>query len=116
MANIEIEKYLTLGASTPLIATSYQVALDEDFTQIIDEIHESVEHKMYWNTPLPKIDGNGFYSDETQIYARVKLFLKNDDGTLFAPDDWYVLPMQSQVDYNLEHRTFTGQFSEEDLI
>ena len=113
---LEIEKYLTLGASTPLIATSYQVALDEDFTQIIDEIHESVEHKMYWNTPLPKIDGNGFYSDETQIYARVKLFLKNDDGTLFAPDDWYVLPMQSQVDYNLEHRTFTGQFSEEDLI
>ena len=116
MANIEINKYLTLGASTPLIATSYQVALDKNFTQIIDEIHKSEEHKLFWSTPLPKINASGFYGNETAIYARVRLFLKDDKGNLFAPDDWYVLPVMSQVDYSNKHKIFTGEVSESDLI
>ena len=117
MASIEIKKYLTLGASTPLMATSYQVALDKDFTQIVDEIHKSEEHKLFWSTPLPRRNGQGgFYGNETRLYARVKLFLKDDNGVLFAPDDWYVLPVMSQVEYSNRHRTFTGEVSEDDIF
>lgn len=115
MANIEIQKYLTLGNNTPLIATSYQVALDSDFTNIIDEIVESREFKLKWYTPLLKNDGSGrCYGDEETLYARVKLFLEDDDGELYAPDDWFVLPVESQIDFNLAHRTYT--YEEETII
>lgn len=111
MAKITIGKYLTLGADTPLVATSYQVALDKDFTQIVDEIHESEEYKLEWSTPLPKIDGIGFYSDEI-LYTRVRLFLRDSKGNLYAPDDWYVLPVASQPIYNKAHETFTGEIDD----
>lgn len=108
MANIIIEKYITLGNSTPLAATSYQIALDPDFTEIVDEIHMSEEFKLKWWSPLPKIDGTGFYSDETSLYARVKLFLRDDNGVLYAPGDWFVLDEANQVEWNEQHRTITG--------
>lgn len=109
MAKIEIKKYLSLGASTPLVATSYQIALDSNFTQIVDEIHQSEEYKLEWSSPLPKINGTGFYSDETALYARIRLFLRDENDILYAPDDWYVLPVMSQPAYNKLHETITGE-------
>lgn len=109
MANIEIKKYLSLGASTPLVATSYQVALDSNFTLIVDEIHQSEEYKLAWNTPLPKRDGTGFYSDEVELHARIRLFLRDENEVLYAPDDWYVLPVMNQVAYSKLHETITGE-------
>lgn len=108
MAHIKIQKYITLGNSSPLAATSYQIALDSEFTQIIDEIHMSEEFKLQWWSALPKIDGPGFYSDETALYARVKLFLRDDDGVLYAPGDWFVINEANQVEWNEQHRTITG--------
>ena len=110
MARITIKKYLSLGADTPLVATSYQVALDSNFTEIIDEIHQSEEFKLEWFTPLPKRDGSGkFYSDETELHARVRLFLRDENNELYAPDDWYILPIMSQPAYNKLHETITGE-------
>lgn len=109
MAKIEILKYLSLGAETPLVATSYQIALDADFTQIVDEIHESIEHRLLWETTLPKRDGTGFYSDEETLHSRVRLFLRDENGALYAPDDWYLLPVQSQPAYSKQFETITGE-------
>lgn len=109
MAKIEIKNYLSLGANTPLIATSYQIALDDKFTQIVDEIHQSEEHKLEWSSPLPKINGTGFYSDQTVLHSRVRLFLRDENDILYAPDDWFVLPVMSQPEYNKQHETITGE-------
>lgn len=107
MAHIIIEKYLTLGSGSSLAATSYQVAKDPEFTEIIDEIHESREFRLKWWTPLPNNEG-GFYKDLTELYARVKLFREDDNGNLYATDDWFNLPMANQVEWNEAHRVFTG--------
>ena len=113
MAKIVINNYLSLGASTPLVATSYQVALDANFTEIIDEIHQSEEFKLEWSTPLPKRDGSGkFYSDEIALHARVKLFLRDENDELYAPDDWFVLPVMSQSAYSKLHETITGEIDD----
>ena len=107
MAHIEIEKYLTLGSGSSLAAASYQVATDSLFTNIIDEIHESREFRLKWWTPLPKPNG-GFHKDLTELYARVKLFREDDNGNLYATDDWFVLPVANQVEWNEARRVFTG--------
>ena len=107
MAHIIIENYLTLGSGSSLAATSYQVAKDPEFTKIIDEIHESREFRLKWWTPLPK-PGGGFYSDEIELYARVKLFREDVYVNLYATDDSFVLPIAKQVDVNLAHKKFTG--------
>ena len=107
MAHIIIENYLTLGSGSSLAATSYQVAKDSEFTEIIDEIHESREFRLKWWTPLPK-PGGGFYSDEIELHARVKLFREDENGNLYATDDWFVLPMANQAEWNLAHKKFTG--------
>lgn len=110
MAKIAIKNYLSLGASTPLVATSYQIALDSEFTEIIDEIHQSEEYKLEWSSPLPKRDGSGeFYSDEVELHARIKLFLRDENDVLYASDDWYVLPVMSQPAYSKLHETITGE-------
>lgn len=107
MAHIEIKHYLILGSGSSLAATSYQVATDPLFTDIIDEIHESREFRLKWWTPLPKKNG-GFHKDLTELYARVKLFREDDNGQLYATDDWFVLPVANQVEWNEAHRVFTG--------
>lgn len=107
MAHITIEKYLTLGSGSSVAAASYQVAKDPNFTDIIDEIHESRENRFKWYTPLLKPTG-GNYGDETQLYARVKIFREDENGVLYATDDWFNIPMANQVEWNEAHRTFTG--------
>lgn len=115
MAHIIIEKYLTLGSGSSLAATSYQVAKDPEFTEIIDEIHESREFRLKWWTPLPK-PGGGYYRDEVALYARVKLFREDNEGNLYSTDDWYVLPVANQVKWNEDRRVFTGDYDKEEKI
>lgn len=85
MAMMSIGNALTLGVTSEHTATDWQFALDEQFTIIIDESINDKEHLKKWHSPLPKVDGDGYYSDLDMVYGRVRARY----GDHVSP--WYVI-------------------------
>ena len=85
MARFKVGDYLALGCSTYPIASSWQVALDDQFTQIIDQTIEDKDNITEWNSPLPKIGQEGFYADLDELHVRVKYHVGNGSS------EWFVL-------------------------
>jgi len=85
MAKFTIDKVLHFGVSDLHDATDWQVALDEDFNVIIDESIGDKVNLLLWHTPLPKIGGKGYYSDQDIIYARARIWHGD------VPSNWIVL-------------------------
>lgn len=93
---IVIEDYISINAGTYHNASSYQVALDPDFTQIIDETHKDTVHVKSWHTPLPMIgDPMHHYSNLTKVYARVKVWINDTES------EWYNTPVVNQQDQTI---------------
>lgn len=90
MAKLTIESYIDIGTGGYHNASSWQVALDPEFTQIIDQsINDKVNVKE-WHSMLPKLNGAGYYADLDALYARVKVHVDDYESP------WFVLPPQSQ--------------------
>lgn len=81
---IVIEDYIDLSTKGYHNASSYQVALDENFEHIIDQTIKDKINVKSWHTMLPKIDGTGYYADLDKVYARVKVFIDNDESPWFT--------------------------------
>lgn len=82
MARIEVKEFIEIGSGAPHDATSWQVAKDAEFKKIIDEsLNDKINVKV-WHSPLPKLkeDGDGYYSDLDELYARVKVHLGNTES------------------------------------
>lgn len=92
MALLEVKDYIEIGSSVPHDASSWQVAKDKDFKKIIDESLKDRVNVKSWYTPLPKLkeDGEGYYSDLSTLYARVKIFLGETES------DWVVVGPKTQ--------------------
>lgn len=80
---INIYDYIDIGTNSFHNASSYQVALDKDFTKIIDESHKDKINVKSWKTPLKKIDGTGYYSNLDELYARVKVWINDNESPWF---------------------------------
>lgn len=89
---IVIEDYISINAGTNHNATSYQVALDKDFTMIIDQTLKDTIHVKSWHTPLPKINESGFYSNLEKVHTRVTVWINDFES------DWFILPIVNQRD------------------
>lgn len=85
MAMLYITDYIDFATKGYHNKSSWQVALDPDFTQIVDESLNDLVNVTEWNTPLPKIGGVGFYKDMDQLFARVKVHIFNSESP------WYVI-------------------------
>lgn len=77
MAKLEVKDYIEIGSGVPHDASSWQVAKDPEFKKIIDESLNDKINVKSWFTPLPKLkeDGEGYYADMDNLYARVKIHL-----------------------------------------
>lgn len=98
MARIRLTDFEDLGTSGAHSATSWQVAKDPDFIKIIDESLNDKVNLIEWNTPLPKLPEDieedekyPFYSDETKLYARVKIFIDKSESR------WFTIGPKSQT-------------------
>jgi hypothetical protein len=98
MARLIIQDYIDISSDGVHNATTWQIALDSGFTQIIDESINDTVNVKEWHSPLPFITGNGYYADLDQLYARVKVHV--DD----AVSEWFVLPVANQ---NIQAVTIT---------
>ncbi len=90
MAMLKIIDYIDICSDGVHNATTWQVALDADFTQIIDESINDTVNVKEWHSMLPVINGIGYYADLEELHARVKVHI--DD----AVSEWFVLPVVNQ--------------------
>lgn len=90
MAKLTILDVLDVGTGGFHNATSWQVALDPDFTQIIDESLKDTVNVTEWHSMLPNIEGSGYYADLDNLYARVKAHVDDYESP------WFVLTPKSQ--------------------
>ena len=84
MARLRVNDYIDICTNNTHNATSWQVALDPDFTQIIDQSLKDTVNVKEWVTPLPKIDGNGYYADLDNLYSRVKVHIDDTESPWFV--------------------------------
>ncbi len=92
MARFAINDYISLGCKGYPNAASWQVALDGEFEHIIDESLNDKVNVHSWISPLPKIDGSGYYADLDEVHARVKYHIDGDES------EWFVLTTKNQND------------------
>ena len=90
MAQLELKDFIDINTGLFISATSWQVSLDSNFTQIIDESLADEINIYEWNTKLPKIDESGFYADLDNLYARVKVHIGE------TVSEWFVMEPKSQ--------------------
>jgi len=100
MALFSLEDYMDFDTIGVITATSWEAALDPDFTQIIDSSYEDKINIREWYTKLPVIGNtNGScYSDLSNVYGRVKIHI--DDVT----SPWYELAPLNQNDQVIKVR------------
>jgi len=103
MASLKLEDFIDIGSGGPITAISYQFALDKEFTQIIDEsIHDTVNLDI-WHSPLPRMDGDGFYNDLPELYGRIKIHSGEHES------EWFVCAVGSQTDYPIDITDTTNE-------
>lgn len=95
MAHINIYHFIGLGLDEQKhTATSYQIAKDAGFKEIIDQSLYDTVNLLFWNSPLPKGDGT-YYKDMKQLHARVKIHFNESSSP------WYVLKPDDQTVQNV---------------
>lgn len=106
MALFTIKNYYDFLTKGYHNATTWEVALDPEFTQIIDRTVKDTTNVKYWHSMLPKITGTGYYADLDKVYARCKVFIDDDES------DWFIVEPVNQNDQII---TYTED-GKEDII
>jgi len=92
LAVFRINDVISLGVNGRHNATSWQVFLDPELTQLIDESIKDTVNVKEWHSPLPKINEQGYYADLDNVYGRVKVFSDDDESP------WFTLEPKNQND------------------
>jgi len=94
MAKFVVSDYYDFGTNGFHNATSWQVATDENFEDIIDESLEDKINVTEWHSPLKK-KGGGYHKTLDVVYVRVKIHIDN------TVSDWFVGTTANQNDQEL---------------
>ncbi len=73
---IVLKHYDDIGSGGPQVASSFEIALDPDFKNIIDATYFNRNALESWTSPLPKIDGPAgtYYTNLDKLYARGRVY------------------------------------------
>lgn len=87
MAKLCIRDYVSIGMVRPPTAVSWQVSLDKDFKDIIDESIKDNVNITSWTTPLKKIGSNNeYYKNLDNLYSRISLWYDDLDTPWYTVD------------------------------
>ena len=104
MAILKINDYIDFDTDGEIISVSWQVALDPNYTQIIDQSLEDKVNKREWITKLPVIgatDGS-CYADLDAVYSRVKIHMNG------AVSPWFEITPLNQNDQSITYNELDG--------
>ena len=75
-SNTVLKHYDDIGSGGPQVASSFEIALDPNFTQIIDATYFNKTALESWTSPLPKIGGPAgtYYGNLEKLYARGRVY------------------------------------------
>ena len=108
MATFCFLDHYSLGAKGRPTGSTWEVALDSSFTQIIDRTTNNPDAIYSWTSPLPKIGKPGYYTDLPELHVRMRLHIHN------SASNWFVLPVVDQRDQEIsttEDGVVTGTFN-----
>ena len=73
---IVLKHYDDIGSGGPQVASSFEIALDPEFKNIIDATYFNRNALESWTSPLPKIDGPAgtYYTNLDKLYARGRVY------------------------------------------
>jgi len=91
MAHFSLSTFLDVGCHGYIDATSWQVAKDVNFTDIIDESLHDTTNIWNWVSPLPNGSG-GCYGDLPEVHLRVKVHI------LESSSPWFYVGYMNQND------------------
>jgi len=95
MAKFYVKDYVKANDVSGVVAVSWQVALDEEFTIMVDEVSEYRDNVEVWFSSLYRIDGPGMYDENTKLYVRCKIHSENM-GKVYD-SDWYIAKLNDTV-------------------
>ena len=106
MATIHIDDFIDYGTKGWHAATSYQIATDSNFNNILDESIWDEVNITSWNTPLEDKNNPGtFFTELSSLHARVRVHIidryTDENGNLVENDvstPWFVVPTANQND------------------
>jgi len=96
MASLRLKDFIDIGSGGPITAISYKFALDKDFKHIIDQSIHDEENLEIWHSPLPRLDGEGFYNDLEELYGAIMIHSGEHSSK------WFVCEKGSQTDYPID--------------
>lgn len=92
MAHIILDDFIDIGSGSDHDATSWQIATDSKFKNIIDESLHDTKNLTRWYTMVPKPGEEGYHADLKVLYARVKIHVREYES------DWFVIGPMDQND------------------
>jgi len=110
MAMLRVNDMIDINTKGFHNASSFQVALDPEFTQIIDETIKDTIHVKEWHSMLPKINEDGYYADLDNLYARVKVWVDDNESS------WFVTEPKNQNKQKIIVTELDGSITEYDSI
>ena len=107
MAIFTIDDYISFGTKGYHNATTWEVATDENFENIIDRSYKDRVNVTVWHSPLPKPDGSGYYADLSTVYCRAKIWIDDVEA-----NDWFYMKVQNQN----EQKVIYTEDGKEDIV
>ena len=80
----------------------WELATDENFTNIIDSVYKDTESLNGWFTKMPKPDG-GTYDGTTVLYIRCRIYVDNGQQSYYK-SDWYTKTLFETYTRNIKIR------------
>lgn len=113
MAYMRVVKYEDIGTGGSHHSTSWQFALDKEFTKIIDQSLKDKVNVKEWHSPLPKRpehksspDAEEYYNDLDELWGRMMIHVGETDS------EWLVVGPRSQ---KLQRVLVTDNSEDEDV-
>ncbi len=94
MAYFKITDIFTIGGITGIKATSWQVATDKEFKNIIYESLKDTKNLTEIRVGLQKEDGS-WYDEDDELYVRVKFHFES------CETEWYLIPINRSKRLNI---------------
>ena len=77
MAHIILDDFIDIGSGSDHDATSWQIATDSKFKNIIDESLHDTENLTRWYTMVPMPGEEGYHADLKVLYHGQEIDLKD---------------------------------------
>lgn len=114
MAMFYIDDFYNINNFNGVTSVSWEICLDDTFTELVDKTYKNTEALDGWFSGLPKLNNEfGFYDEKTILYVRCKIHSEVVDEVQ-SDSDWFVKVFNETYDKKVKirkHGKLVGEVS-----